>query len=448
MLKIVIAGAGEVGRYIASTLSKENHDIVLIDPDGKKLEKISWNTDIAIRQGSATNWQLLDELREFSPDLFLALTNSDELNMTACAIAKHLGYPKTIARVKDNRFLNRSRLDFARIFAVDFFIGPELLVAQDILKHLLSPGSLAIEHFAHGAVQLRTIAVPTKWNKPQTPLRELNLPKGLILGLIYRRGEDQLIFPHGDDTILPGDEVTLIGEAEVMTEAHKFFGLYQKSIESVVITGGSRTAINLAKLLEPRKIDVRLIEKDAAVCSFLARKLPKCTILHHDATDIEFLRSEKIGSSHTIIATTHHDELNLLIALLGKEAGCEEAIVMLNNTGFSPLLAKLGINFAVSPRLSAANHILSHIFSKAVSSLISLYDNRAEILEINVSSGSKLTGIPLSEIGPLLPNDFLIAMIQNRGRIMIANGNRIISPGDTVIVLTNPRYVPELEKLF
>jgi trk system potassium uptake protein TrkA len=454
MMNIVIVGAGEVGRYIASILSKDKHNIILIDKDGHKLEQASWNIDVAVRQGSGTDWQLLDDLLELSPQLLIALTQDDETNLVACSIAKHLGYPRTIARVRDNRYLNRTRLDFARLFDVDYFIGPELLVANDILKFMLSPGSLAIETFAHGAVQLRTIAISSKWRKGDRPIKKLNLPEGIIIGLIRREKKEgdgdeyEVIFPHGSDHILPGDEVTLIGETEAISKGYSFFGILQKNIESVVIVGGSLTALNLAKLLEHHKIDVRIIEKNFDKCSFLADRLPHCTILHHDATDLDFLRAEKIGRADVLAACTRSDDLNVLAALLGKEIGCENVVATLTNTSYAPLLAKLGVNYTPSPRLSAANHILSQILSGTVTSLISLYDNRAEIMEVSVSVDSKIVGIPLSELGPLLPKDFLIAMIQNRGRIMIANGDRIISPGDTVIVLTNPKHIPEIEKLF
>lgn len=454
-MNIVILGAGGVGRYIAQVLSKEEHNVILIDPNAKKLEKASWEMDVAIRQGSGTDWQLLDDLLDLSPDFLIALTNHDEVNLAACTIAKHLGYPRTIARVRDNRYLNRTRLDFSHIFEVDYFIGPELLVANDILKYMVSPGSLAVENFAHGAVQLRTLEVPDKWRKSDVPLQHLSLPKGIIVSLIRRdkpnaaeKGTKEVIFPHGQDTIKPGDEVTFIGETEAISELHSFLGIKQQRISSVVIVGGSLTGLNLARLLEGREIDVRLIEKDFDRCRFLAERLPNTTIMNHSGSDIDYFKAEKIGRAEVFVACTESDEMNMVSALLGKEVGCDDVVVTLSNTSYTPLANQLGINHALSPRISTADHILSHILGGTVTSLVSFYDNQAEILEINVSMDSKLVGIPLSELGSLLPQDFLIAMIQNRGRVMVAHGNRIISPGDTVIVITSPKHIPELEKIF
>src|ERR1700733_12258934 len=455
-MNIVIVGAGGVGQYTASMLSKDRHSIVLIDIDQKKLERASRNIDIATRHGSGTDWQLLDDLLDLSPHFLIALTDNDETNLVSCAIAKHLGYPQTIARVRDNRFLNRTRVDFAQIFAVNHFLGPELIVANDILKYMISQGSLAVENFAHGAVQLRTLLMPEKWNKADVPLSKLGLPPGIIVGLIWRQDKTKygeffkkkVIFPHGNECLFPGDEVTFIGEAEAISELHHFLGVHLKIIKSAVIVGGSLSGLNLAKLLESRNIAVRLIEKDYSKCCRLVEQLPNSTIIHHDGTDLGFFRAEKIEVSDVFVACTNSDETNLVSALLGKEVGCQDIVATFSNPSYAPLAAQLGINHTVSSRTSAAGHILSQILSRTVTSLVSFYDNQAEIIEINVSMDSKVVGIPISELGPLLPEDFLIAIIQNRGRIMVANGNRILSPGDTVIVITSPRHISELKIIF
>jgi trk system potassium uptake protein TrkA len=455
-MNIVIVGAGGVGQYIASMLSKDQHNVILIDINQKKLERASWNMDIATRQGSGTDWQLLDDLLDLSPKFLIALTDNDEINLVSCAIAKHLGYPQTIARVRDNRFLNRTRVDFSQIFAVDHFLAPELLIANDILKYMISQGSVAVENFANGAVQLKTLLMPEKWNKADIPLSKLGLPQGIIVGLIWRKDKTKpgewnakkVIFPHGNESLLPEDEVTFIGEAESISELHHFLGIQLKIIKSALVVGGSLTGLNLAKLLESRNISVRLLEKDYSKCCRLVEQLPNSTIIHHDGTDLNFFRAEKIEVSDVFIACTNSDETNLVSALLAKEVGCQDVVAMFSNPSYAPLATQLGINHTVSSRISAASRMLSQILSGTVRSLISFYDNQAEIIEINVSTDSKVVGIPISELGPLLPEDFLIAIIQNRGRIMIANGNRILSPGDTVIVITSPRHIPELEIIF
>lgn len=450
-MNTVIIGAGDVGLYIASLLSKQGHNVIVIDKNGAKLEEMSWEMDIAIKEGSGTDWQLLDDLLEIKPDLFLALTSNDEVNLVACSLAKHLGYPRTIARVRDNRFLNRTRLDFARLFNVDYFISPELLVAYEIYKSLVGFDSIALENFAHGAVQMRTIRVPHSWNNYNQPIRMLQLPSGIIVGLIYRKtpeGDSEVIFPHGSDFILPGDEVTLIGERDPISEIHEFFKSYSKKVQSIIIVGGSLIAINLAKILQEKQMDIRIIDKDPSRCAKLAEELPRCRIIQHEGTSLDLLLSERVDLADHFVMCTHNDELNVLGALLAKEAGCTHVAIVLANDQFVPLVNRLGIAHVVSPKLAAANQIFSLAISTAVTSLVALYGNEAEIVEVTVSLNSKIIGIPLADLGTRLPKDFLIAMIQNRGRVIIPKGDSVICPGDIVIVICHAKYLKDLEKIF
>jgi trk system potassium uptake protein TrkA len=455
-MNIVIVGAGNIGKYIARILSKDQHNIILIDKNPKRLEEASWQLDIATKEGDASDWKLLDSIMDLTPDLFLALTDNENDNLVSCAIAKNLGYPRTIARIKSGYFLNRTRIDYGRIFDVDSFISPELLVAQEIYKYMISPGSIRVESLAHGAVQLRTLIIPKDWQKSTIPISQLNLPAGIIVSLIRREKQtstplqekDEIIFPHGNDPIYPDDEVTLIGESDPIADIHKFFGLHFEKVQSAVLLGGSQTALNLARILEKRNIQAKIIEKDLEKCKKLSEELKKTSIVHHEGTDLDFLIEEKVQLADVFACCTRFDEVNILTALIAKQAGCKNILVQLSNLANAPIVHNMGINLTASPQIVAANKILSMAFFETISSVISLYENQAEILEITVSLRSKIVGIPISELGPLLPKDFLIVMIQNRGRIMIANGNRIISPGDTVIVVTNPRHINELKNIF
>lgn len=455
-MNIVIIGAGNIGLHLATILSKDKHNVFLIDKDAKKLAEAALQLDLATREGEGTDWQLLDDYLDNEPDALIALTDSDETNLVACAIAKQLGYPRTIARLGDPRYLNRTRIDFSRVFGVDHFVAPEILVANDVLKYILLPGSTAVESFAHGAVQLRSFLIPEGWKGGETPLSKLNLPSGVMVGLIRRFSHEhthtkssyRVIIPHGSDVIQPNDEVTFIGESKVVAEIPQFFGISQKKVRSVVIAGGSGSGNRLASSLVEHDVSVRIIEKDYAACCRLSEQLPDCSILHHDASDLSYLESEKVGRADLFVACTDSDETNILTGLLAKEVGCEEIIIMLSSPSYITITNSLGLPHIASPRVSAANRILSLILSQRVTSVVSFYENQIEIVEIQVSLNSHVIGIPLAELGPLLPKDFLIAMIQNRGRIMIADGTRIISPGDTVIAVSTPQNVQTLEQIF
>lgn len=444
-MNIVILGAGSIGSYLASALSQEEHSVIVIDKNPKTLEKLAGCADVATQLGSGTDWLLLEDLLDQAPDLFIAATNEDEINLVACTMAKNLGYPKTVARIRQNTYLNRSRLDFGRLFFVDHFIASHLLVAHDIFKCIMNPGNVSVENFAHGAVQMRTIVVPESWKFSGQKISQLELPTNLLIGLIRR---DKVIFPKGNDQIFAGDEITVIGETKVMLELHKIFNIPKKSLKSVVIAGGSSIAEHVSHILEDQKIPVKIIEENEKICRNLADKLPHSVILNQDPTDLNFLAAEKIRYADAFVACTSSNETNILTAALAKQAGCEEVIALVTDASYAPLLRRLGIYYTVSERVSIFNRIHSILHADSVISVTSLYENQAKIMEIKVSADSQIVGVPIADLSSQLPQDFLIALIENRGRIMIAKGNNILAPGDTVIVICSPKHVQELEKIF
>ncbi|MGM0439998.1 MAG: Trk system potassium transporter TrkA [Chlamydiota bacterium] len=455
-MNIVIVGAGDIGQHVASFLSSKGNNVILVDTDLHHLEKISQNIDVGARVGSGTDWQLLEELYELTPDLLFALTNDDETNLVCCSIAKNLGYPKVVARVRSRSYLSRTRLDFGRLFCVDHFICPEQLVAQDIFNYATESGAVQVENFAHGSVQMRTLVIPETWRKGDIPLKDLNFPEDIVVGIINRkrlvgkkpRQHQEVIFPHGTDTIMAGDEVTFIGDTKAVINIHTYFGAAQKMAKSVVIIGGSLIAYFLAKDLDQRGVDIKIIDIDSGRCQWLAEQLPRCTILHNDGTDLNFLKAEHVESDDLVVACTRKDEVNIIAAMVAQEAGCENVLASITNASNVPLIEKLNISHRVSPLISATNKLFSLIRTDSVTSMVTLYDEQAEILELKVSEESRIVGIPIAHLAPSLPNDFLFAVIQNRGRVLIANGDRILSPGDTVIVISRPKHIEGLRQIF
>ncbi|MCC5831930.1 MAG: Trk system potassium transporter TrkA [Chlamydiales bacterium] len=453
-MNIVIIGAGDIGLHLATIFSQTDNGIVLIDIDSQKLEQAARDLDVATRLGSGTDWELLEELMEFNPDLLIALTNVDEKNLTACTIAKNLGYPQTIARVRSNKYFMQGRLNFERLFNVDHLIGPEKLTSDAIANMILIPGSVATEHFAHGSIQMRTVKVPTTWRREDIPLarrEELNLPSQLMVGLINRaagRKKSEIIFPHGNDTIRPEDEVTFIGENDAIKQLPKVFGISTDKPKSVVIVGGSLIGINLARTLTENNIRVRILDNNFNKCRLLSEKLPYSTVIYRSGIDYRYLQSEKIEEADFFVGCTRSDEVNFLAGSIARDLGCKNVIISLADTSYMPLINRLGISQAASPRINAANRILSIARERTIASMVSMYNNQAEIMEVKVSATSKLAGIPIRQLGPELPADFLIVIIQSRGRIFIADGNRVVSPGDTVVVISSPKHVTELKKLF
>ena len=451
-MNIVILGAGTLGTYVASVLSQEEHNVILIDKNPDKLEKVSRKIDVATICGCSPDWQMFEDLIENEPHLFIAMTGNDESNLTSCLIAKNLGYPKTICHINDTGYLDQSRLDFRRLFFVDHFIGAEVLAARDILKNIINPTDLAIENFANGMIQMRTIIIPVNWAKTDISVKNLSLPEEMIIGMIRRKDneseKDLIIFPHGNDKILPNDEITVIGEAKIMYDLHKIFGASHKHLQQVVIVGGSAVGLHLARFLEKQRVSVKLFEVEKKRCHELARQLPQTTIINHDGKDLHYLASERVEKADALVSCSKHDDRNMLVAALGKKAGCKKAIALISDTALIPILHELEITSSVSEQVNIVNRILSIIHAETIISISSLADNQAKVTEIKVSVDSERAGIPISDLSPHLPKDLLIAAIENKGRVMIGKGNRILSPNDTIIVISAPKHIHEFQYLF
>ncbi len=447
-MNIVILGAGKTGSYVASVLSEEEHNVILIDKDAKALERVSRECDVAAIHATAPSAKLFEDLIENKPDLFFAATGDDETNLVACSIAKNLGFPKTIARVHATEYIRSSRLNFGRLFFVDYFIGPEVLAAQDLFKLLIHSGDLAVEHFAHGSIQMRTIQIPDHWDRGGTPISQLTLPEDLIAGLIRRKWEEgeKVLIPHGGDHILPGDQVTLVGEAKVMHKLHEIFNSPESRVRSVILVGGSRVAVHLTHFLCQQKIAVRLIEKNGARCEELAEILPHATIINRDGRDPQILRSEQVEMADALVSCTHFDETNLLIASLAKQLGCPKAIAQITNSQLMPTLEKLDVVPSLSAHVNVANRILSILDEETTLSVASLCCDAAKIVELKVSPSSKIVGIPIADLD--LPKGLLIAVIESQGKVVVGRGNRILCPEDIVIAICHPIQIPKLQQLF
>ncbi len=447
-MNIVILGAGKTGSYVADKLSEEGHNVTLIDKDQKALDRATRESDVATVHATAPNWKLFEDLMESTPHLFFAATGDDETNLVCCSIAKNLGFPKTVARVHAQEYLRSTQLNFGRLFFVDYFIGPETLAAQDLFKVIIHSGDLAVEHFAHGAIQMRTIQIPDRWERGDTPISQLTLPEELIAGLIRRKTAEgeRILIPHGDDYILPGDQITLVGEAKVMHHLHEMFHTPEPSVRSIVIVGGSPVAVHLTHFLCQQKIRVRLIEKNPSRCLELAELLPQATIINRDGRDPQILCSEKIDLADALVSCTHFDETNLMIAALAKQLGCPKAIAQITDRRLYPILEKVGVVPSLSARVNVANRILSILDEETTLSIASLSTDAAKIIELKVSASSKVVGVPLSDLD--LPKGLLIAVIESQGKVTVGRGNKVLCPEDIVIAICHPIQIPKLQQLF
>ncbi len=445
-MKIAILGAGKTGAYAASVLAHEEHDVTLIDRDAGTLAQAGRESDVATLLSQGLDEALFGELLEAKPDLFFAATGDDSYNLTACALAKNMGLPKTAARIKSPWLLQARGLDLKRLFYVDHFVGAEMAAAQDLLSILIHSADIAFDHFADGAILMRTIQIPSTWTKGDVLIRDLGLPENLIVGLIRRRAS--ILFPHGDDVILGSDEVTLVGDAKIMHTLHEFFHVPQRKIKSVVMVGGSSVALHLTRLLLQQRVAVRIIEKRASRALELADLVPIATVIHRDAKDSALFSEEHIEGADAVVTCTEDDGTNLLIGSMARQLQCPKVIALVNDPVNSSLFEKVGITVALSARVNVANRLLAMLHQDTIHSVGSLSNDTAKIVELKIPASSRCIGIPLAELSAHWPKDFLIAAIVNRGRVMVGRGHSILCPDDTVIAISGPNHLEQLHKLF
>lgn len=447
-MNIVILGAGKTGTFVASMLSQQEHNVIMIDKDAGVLEAVGRDLDVAVSCGFAPNWKGFSDLAKQRPDLFFAATGSDETNLVSCAVAKRAGFSKTIARIKSSEYLQQDGFDFGSLFGVDHFIGAELLAAQDLFKVLVHTAEIAVEHFAHGAIQMKTILIPETWEKGHIPIRDLNLPENLIVALIHRTKEGTVedMIPHGEDSLLPGDEATLIGEAAVMNHLHNMFHIEEKKVRSVILVGGSPVALHLASFLLRQKIQVRIIEGDSLRCHELADLLPQATIINRDGRDSSLLMAERVQDADALVACLEEDGPNFLIASLARKLGCEKSIALISDPTLSPLLEKLDVTPALSAKANLINKILAVVHKDTLLSITSLTRSQNKIAELQVAPSSKVIGVPLAHLH--LPKSLLIAVIERQGKVSIGRGNSLLSPHDIAIAICRPEHISHLQHLF
>jgi trk system potassium uptake protein TrkA len=446
-MKIAILGAGKIGAHAAAVLSQEGHDVTLIDKDPIQLEKVSREIDVSALHAEAPNWRLFEELGKGAPHLFFAATQNDETNLVACAVAKQAGFQKTVARLKSREYLQQRRIDFRQLFFVDHFISPDLLAAHDLLNMLIFTGDRAVHQFAHGAIQMRTLEIPLSWRGRGETLQEWNLPQDLVVGLIRRKGQPP-IFPRGQDVLVPGDEVTVVGRAEAMQELHELLGIPEEKLRSAVVIGGTGIGLHLTHLLLQQGVSVRLIESEPGRAVALAEQLPRATILNCNPADAAFLRAEQIGEAGAVVACGEDEGHNLLVAALCHQLGAPRSFALFTDPALAPILEKTGVTPALSAKGSLANRLVSILHQETLISIASLANDEVKIIELKVAPASKLVGIPLSALGGALPQQLLIAAIESGGQVVIGRGNRILAPHDTVVVICHANQVPELPRLF
>ncbi|HEO69904.1 MAG TPA: Trk system potassium transporter TrkA [Candidatus Hydrogenedentes bacterium] len=445
-MNIFVAGGGRIGFHLATLLSKENHDVTVIEWDTEQLDELDASLDVSTVEGDAASVMLLTEAGVKSAELFVAATGSDEVNLLSAAAAKSLGAKRAVARVHKAPYLETAML-YEQTLDIDFVLSPEAITALDIANYIESPGIVASEDFGRGLVQMRQIRVLESPTRDGKTLKDVCPPgSGVLLGAISRRS--QTLIPHGDTIVEPGDLVTLVGKREKMEAVQKLFHGADSQPRSVVIMGGGSIGLHLAQVLEQRLRSVKLFDKNSAYCCHLSEQLMKTDVIARDVTSRTVIEEESVAAADLFVATTRDDERNIMASVLAKEMGVDHTVTVVHQPDFAPLVWKLGIDHAVTPRTCFANRVLKLVRQEQVSSAAVLEEGEVEILEVHVKDKMPIAGKPLREVQSRFPRQALVATIQRGDDVIVPSGNDAMLVGDCVVIITTSDAVEAVRKLF
>ncbi len=442
----IIVGAGEVGYQITKCLALESIEVVVIDRDPKKLARVAEELDAATIEADGASPSVMKEAGADSADLLLAVTDSDETNMITCLMAKAMfKIPRKIARLRNPEYFRNEKLLSAENLDIDPAISPEHEAAMAIIRLVETPFAIDVEEFEDGLIKVIGHKVPegsALAGKKLHKLVGLGDHKKFLIGIIDR--DDTTIIPSGDDGIRAGDVIYMPVKKWEVGDAMDFLGVKATPARKIMIVGGGRIGHHIASALEDRA-GVKIIERDVERCKFISKSLAKSTVLHGDGSDENLLREENISGMDVFVAVTNNEEFNIMASLLAKRLGAKKTITIVNRTDYVSLAHGLGLEAVLSPRLITASSILKYIRRGDILSLTAVAEERAEIIEARIRSGSSLIGKSLAEAK--LPKSSLIGAIMRGEKIIIPSGDDVIEEGDKVIIFTLRKSIKDVEKL-
>jgi trk system potassium uptake protein TrkA len=451
-VKIIILGAGQVGRTAAYHLSREEaNDVTVIDSNEDVLRDLQDRLDIRTVTGNAASPRVLEAAGIGNTDILVALTNSDEVNMLACQVAWILyRTPKKIARVRSSDFTARERLFGEGGVAVDVWISPEQLVTEYVARLIRYPGALQVLDFADGRVRLVGIRARQGGPLVGEALRTLreHIPNiDTRVAAIYRAGKS--IKPEGSTVIADGDEIFFLAARKDIRAVMREMRREEAPVRRVVIAGGGNIGLRLASDLEGKN-QVKLIERDNKRARRIAEKLSSTTVLHGDAADEELLLEENIDSADVFVALTNSEEANILSAMLAKRLGAHKVMALINKPSYAELIESGSIDIAISPQTVTIGSLLAHVRHGDVVRVHSLRRGAAEALEVVVhgeADNSRVIGRRVEEIA--LPEGTTLGAVVRGDEVMIAHHDVTVQPDDHLILfLTDRRHLEAVEKLF
>lgn len=448
-MKIIIAGAGEVGFHLAKLLSFESQDITLIDTDKYNLEYADTHLDIRTIKGDATSIKVLNDAQINGVDLVISVTSSETTNITVCVLAKQLGAKRTVARISNTEFLeNKDEIGFKR-FGIDELISPEALAAKEIKLLLDQSAFNDTFQFEDGALTMVGFKLSRNASFVRKSVKEAAeiFPEVHFVPIAIQRFSTQYtLIPRGDTQFREGDQVYFITTQDGVEELFKLTGKVKQDIKNIMILGGSKIGRRTAKDLSESKFNVKLIEHDKEKAFDLADELSKVLVINGDGRNVELLEEENIHDMDAFIALTGNSETNIMSSLVAKSKTVRKTIALVENMDYFQLSHSIGINTLINKKLLAANNIFRYVRKGEVVAMTKLNNMNAELLEFIVNPSSKVCNKKIKNID--FPRSSIIGGVIRNGKGLITLGDFRIQEGDRVVVCCLPRSIKKVEKLF
>lgn len=438
-LNIIIVGCGKVGMTLIEQLSKEGHDITIIDKNAAKVQEMSNLYDIMGLVGNGASYSVQMEAGIENADLIIAVTASDELNLLCCTVAKQVGDCAAIARVRTPDYSKEAGYLREKL-GLTMIINPELEASLETARILYLPTALEVNSFAHGQAEIVKFKIPEGNLLDGMTIATLgkSITNDILICAIEREGE--VYIPGGNFQMAKNDIVSFVAPRRHIRSFLKKIGFKTKQVKDAMIVGGGKASYYLAKQLIAMGIDVKIIEQNKERCEELSILLPEAIIINGDGTDEEVLREEGIEYAQAFIPLTDIDEENIMLTLHAKQVSNAKLITKINRSTFKNVISKLDLGSVIYPRYITSEAIIAYVRAKKnstnsnIETLYHMFDNRAEAIEFRVDEPSSVTGIPLKDL--MLKNDLLVSFIYRNGKVQIPSGLDTIEVGDTVMIVT------------
>ncbi len=444
-VRIIIVGAGQVGFYLCERFSQEGQEVVLIDCDKAKLQRIERDLNIMTVHGSGASARILAEAGIAKTNLFIAVTDSDEVNLISCIMSRPYEVTTRVARVKNEDFLEGGLFHEKNDLGIDLIISPDWALTDEILGLCRVSAAFHMAEFANG--QLILLGYKILADNPRVGLSLFEIQKlhgshRFIITAIIREG--QTIIPRGEDHILAGDKIYVTVRRSDIKALEQLFALSSKRPEKVFIIGGGSIGYIVARSLEEMNIDVTIVESNKERCEFLSENLNQTMVLNCDGLEAHELLEEGIDRADLVISLTESDTTNILSSLLAKHHGTKKCITKITRHDFVPLLGNLGIDVALSARQVAASMILRYVRRGVVGAVATIMDSDAEVMEMRVPAREKFNSVHLKELH--FPKGSIVGAIVRDQQVLLPSGETIIEIGDNLVIFFTKKAAADLER--